>query len=244
MPDIEKPRELTEVLDRLAESNLKFVSSLSHDFKTPLTVIKLYADFMMNDLAGLDVASQHQYLSIIKAGADNLDCLLANAYDFQKISLGKMDWHDGACEVASLLAKAVRPFEVTCQTKGIAFVFESDVDYLVALIDADRLGLIVYNLLANALKFTQQGGIKISFSLCATTSGKNICLMVSDSGRGMSEEQLQMVMATGDKFDGMGLYVVRHIVEHYQGRLWAESRQGEGSVFHVELPLREPELEC
>jgi len=57
----------------------------------------------------------------------------------------------------------------------------------------------------------------------------------------MSEEQL-LVVDKPDQSDGMGLYVVRHIVDHYQGRLWAESSQGEGSVFHIELPFRQTEL--
>ncbi len=243
--------DLKKSANQKAESSLEFISTVSHDFRTPLTVIKLYADFMIKDLEQIDLATHHKYLSVIKAGADDLNFLLANARDFQKISFSKMDWNDEEHDIAKLLAKAVYPFEIACQTQEISFSFDSDIENLIAIIDAERLSLLVYNLLENALKFTEHGGINIRLSLSDATDAKNVHLTIRHNDRGIPEELLNIIMAPNtnsndaylSKIAGTGLYVAKHIIDHYQGRIWAENILAEGSVVHVELPLQLTKLD-
>jgi signal transduction histidine kinase len=235
-------RDLTDTSKQQTESNLEFVHVLSHAFKTPLTVIKLYADLMMDDLGQLDSATQYKYLSAIKASVDDMNFLLANTLNFQKISCAKMEWHDDEVDIIRLITRATYPFEVACQTKEIPFSINFALESLTAVIDAECLVQIVYNLLANSLKLADKGGINVGLSVNDTAADQNIHLTIGHSGRGIPEEQLQIMRDSNKRSDEpeeMGLYVAKHIVAHYQGRLWAENTPGKGSAFHVELPLRQ-----
>lgn len=235
----EELASVNKQLEKLTSERSEFVYAISHDLKTPLTGLKLFADLLLGDEQGVDEQDRARYLAIIASEADRLSRLISNMTEFQGICSGNFQWHDQSLDVVNVVKKCVRPFAVLCESKGIDFSYKSAMESLNMVLDKERLERVVYNLLSNALKFTREGTIKIELKMSADSDG--FCLSVSDTGLGMSDEQLQKIfesysgMPAVDK--GAGLFVSNYIVAHYQGRIWAESVVGKGSVFYVELPL-------
>lgn len=226
-------------LQRLTEERSAFVSAISHELKTPLTGLKLFADLLLSDEHGVDEQDRNRYLAIISSEADRLSHLISTVAEFQKICSGDVHWHDEVIDVVKILERLARSFSVLCESKGIEFSFEPEIVSLSAVFDRERLARVVYNMLSNALKFTRQGTIKLGLKKNAAADG--FCLFVSDTGLGMSDDQLRKIFLDDAEArvlgKGLGLYVSKHIVAHYQGKIWAESVVDKGSVFHVELPL-------
>ena len=226
-------------LEQFSAERSAFVSAISHDLKTPLTGIKLFADLAMSHESDVDDQDRNKYLSIISSETDRLSRLISNVVDYQAICCGNIRWHDEPVEVANIIEKCARTFAVLCESKGLRFNCDLELGNLVAVLDKDRLARLLFNLLSNALKFTRQGDVKLVAKMSA--EGSDLCLSVSDTGQGVSEEQLQKIFEPSAVIpplaDGIGLFVSNYIVAHYKGRLWAKSVVGEGSVFYVELPL-------
>jgi len=226
-------------INRLAKEKSAFVSSISHDLKTPLTGMKLFADLLLSDEQGIDEQDRKKYLAIISSEADRLSRMISNVAEFQNICSGDVHWHDEVADVVKIVEKCARPFSVLCESKGISFIFEPEIEGLNVALDKERLARLVYNLLSNALIFTRQGVIKLGLKMCS--AGDGFCLSVSDTGLGMSDDQQKKIFAENSDAPslgkGLGVYVSKYIVAHYQGKISVESAVGEGSVVHVELPL-------
>ncbi len=237
-------------LERLSEAKSEFVSIVSHDLRTPLTSIKLFSDIMLDDLENIDKTSQEEYLSIISAETDRLSRLISNVLDFQKISAGKMQWNDSYVDIVDVIRDCVKPFRISVESKGLEFICEYDQDELKTVIDGDRLAQVVYNLLSNSLKFTEDGFIKVSLKRLNTVAGESFRLSVSDSGPGMAEDQLENIFQPFEQIQGstnmgkgtgLGLYITSCVVDRYHGQAWAESVLGEGATFNIEMPIRHPD---
>ena len=245
--DLEK---LNKDLKRLSEAKSEFVSIVSHDLRTPLTSIKLFSDIMLDGMDDLDRASQEEYLSIISAETDRLSRLISNVLDFQKISAGKMQWNDEYVDITEVISECVRPFNISAEAKGLEFSCEFDVEPIKTVIDGDRLAQVVYNLLSNSMKFTEEGSIKVCLHKIESVDGDRFRLSVSDTGPGMADEQLKKIFEPFEQIQGapmmgkgtgLGLYITNCVVDRYHGRAWAESVLGEGATFIIEMPVREPE---
>jgi len=230
---------LQAALESRTETDLALMSHMAHELRTPLTGIKLFAGMLLGENAP-DSQAREKFLATINAQVDMLNNIIASMRDFQRLWLGHMDWQDEQVDVVKVLTKTVRTFEVACEAKGIEFHFEPETDSLNASIDAGRLALVVYNLLANALRFTAHGSIRLGLEAKQRDAGEILCMVVEDSGEGMSAAQLETLFdfSAGVQGNATGLFIVSHIVEHYQGCLRVESTPGEGSSFYVELPLR------
>ena len=237
-------------LKRLSDAKSEFVSIVSHDLRTPLTSIKLFSDIMLDDLDDIDKESQAEYLSIISAETDRLSRLISNVLDFQKISAGKMQWNDEYVNLVEIISECVKPFKISVEAKGLEFLCEFETDELMTVIDGDRLAQVVYNLLSNSLKFTDDGYIKVALKKVQTVDGESFRLSVSDTGPGMAEDQLEKIFQPFEQIQGstnmgkgtgLGLYITSCVVDRYHGRAWAESVLGEGATFNIEMPVRRPE---
>lgn len=239
--------EANQGLKRLSEAKSEFVSIVSHDLRTPLTSIKLFSDIMLDDLDNIDRESQEEYLSIISSETDRLSRLISNVLDYQKISAGKMQWNDQYVDIVEIIRDCVKPFKISVESKGLEFICECDEAEFMTVIDGDRLAQVVYNLLSNSLKFTEDGFIKVSLKRLKTVDGECFRLSVSDSGPGMADDQLEKIFkpyeqiqgsANMGKGTGLGLYITSCVVDRYHGRAWAESVLGEGATFNIEMPVR------
>lgn len=225
-------------LIRLAEEKSSFVSVISHELKTPLTGLKLFADLLLSDESVDDEQERKRYLEIISSEADRLSRMISNVAEFQNICSDDVYWHDEVVNVVDVVEKCARPFAILCESKGLAFSFEAEMESLSAVFDKERLARVVYNLLSNALTFTRQGHIKLALKMCADDS---FCISISDTGLGMTEDQQQKILSNNTETPplgkGLGLYVSKYIISHFQGKIRLESLVDKGSVCCVELPL-------
>lgn len=260
----EKAVELEAANVRLKElDSLKsgFLATVSHDLRTPLTSIMGFAKLISRDFRKYfaPLAKNHDRLSrlaeriasnlaIIEGEGERLTRLINDFLDLSKIEAGRAEWRDAPVDVAAIVARAADAVCVDLQAKpGVAFSMELAPDLPPLFMDQDRLSQILVNLLGNAVKFTDEGGVRLK----AAVAGDMLRVEVADTGQGVPRESLEKIFdkfhqaEAGDtveegrrrKGTGLGLAICRQIVEHYDGRIWAESELGRGSTFIMELPL-------
>lgn len=234
-------RELRERITALEAGEARLdrtIATLSHDLKTPLTGIKLFADILLSDADEIDSASRDKYLAVLSSEAERMGRMISNIVDLQRLGSGKTEWHDEAHDIVRLVTTCAKPFQRLCAAKGIGFSCKNSAEKLVMTLDASRFMRLVSGLLANALRFTESGAVKIELR----HDGEKVCLAVSDNGPGITEERLKALSqaSTGATALGndIGLTFARTVVDHYHGRIWAESVAGKGAIFYVELPQR------
>jgi PAS domain S-box-containing protein len=258
-----KAEELQRANQRLRElDTLKssFLASVSHEFRTPLTSILGFAKMIQRDFrrhyqdapnakAGKDRGIRIQdNLEIILHEGERLTRLVNDVLDLTKIESGKVEWRDCEVSLAECVARAVSAVQGQLAARpGVTLEVDVPRELPTLFMDPDRLSQVLINLLNNAAKFTSKGGIRISADL---KDEETLRIRVRDTGCGIPAEEIAMIFDTfhqATRYDtlankpegtGLGLSISRQIVEHYRGRIWAESQEGAGSVFIVELPTR------
>lgn len=225
-----------------------FLSTMSHEIRTPMNAIIGFTDLLLtSNFSGQD----QQYLNTIKYSADNLMVILNDILDFSKIEAGKFDLENFEFDLEEKLGYLQKTFEVKAIEKNIALTFQLDEHVPRFLMgDAYRLNQILVNLLSNALKFTNEGFVRLSVKV-EKDYGNHVDLMieVSDSGIGISEDKLSIIF---DSFSqahqnnatryfggtGLGLSITRKITELMHGTITAKSQLGQGTIFCVCLNFR------
>jgi len=234
-------RQLAE-LERL---RAEFVSVASHELKTPINVIIGYLDLLQEGIYGELTAKQKEILSTINKQANGLTRLVKRLLDISRFeaSGGKLEVRD--IDLQRLLSTLESSFSVLAMQRDIAFSVRHDASLPEKVIwDEDRINEVLGNLLSNAFKFTPRGG-KVALSV--VPEGGNIVITVSDTGAGISPEQLPHIF---DKFyqadnqaqaatkgTGLGLAIAKEVVEAHGGDIRVESKVGEGTTFVVSLPV-------
>ena len=257
-----KARELEEANVRLMElDEMKslFLSSVSHEFRTPLTSIMGFAKLIAKDIRRVLVPALpsepalavrcgriQDNLSIIVEDGLRLTRLVNDVLDLDRIESGRTAWNDQDVLPADVVHQCLRSARGYFAANP-AVTLEADIapNLPCMRLDPDKLEQVLANLLSNAAKFTQKGVVCLS----AHARNGHLNLRVDDTGRGIEPGDLERVfdkfhqVTRGDTLEskpkgtGLGLTICRHIVEHYQGRIWAESVVGLGSSFHVVLPV-------
>ncbi len=248
--DITERRRLEDDLHQRAEelaaanrAKEAFLATLSHELRTPLNAMLGWTRLLR--LGKLDAAGTTRALDTIERNAHVQEQLIADILDVSRIVTGKLrlDLHPLSLgPVAAAALDAVRP---AAEAKRIAIDVRNDSEVTV-LGDADRLQQVLWNLLVNAVKFTPEGG-RVAVSLAA--EGPHAVISVTDTGEGILPDLLPRVFDRFTQGDasvtrrhgglGLGLSIVRHLVEIHGGEVHAESEgEGRGAMFSVRLPLR------
>jgi len=228
-----------ESLDKLKDD---FMSSVTHELRTPLTSIRAFAELMRDDPA-MDVAQRQQFIGLIVAEAERLSRLVNQVLDMAKIESGHGDWRNQAIDLRELIAHALSTTREAFRERGASVTVEQPEAVPLLHADRDRLLQVLLNLLSNALKFVPAGHGRVIVRL--TTDARAATIEVSDNGPGIAPEQQPQVF---EKFrqggeannrpqgTGLGLPISRQIVEHLGGRIWLQSRPGQGACFGFDLP--------
>jgi signal transduction histidine kinase/ActR/RegA family two-component response regulator len=234
-------RRHAEEADRLKD---EFLATLSHELRTPLTSILGWASMIRN--GEVEGANASRAIETIERNARSQARLIDDLLDVSRIITGNLRLDLHPLNLAPIVEAAIDALRPTADVRGIQIRTETSGNCLVKG-DPNRLRQVIWNLLSNSIKFTQRGGV---VSLRLGCVGPTVRLTVADTGEGISAEFLPYVF---DRFRqaegsisrkqgglGLGLAVVRHLVELHGGSISAESSGlGEGSVFTVELPLAE-----
>ena len=214
-----------------------FVSNVSHEIKTPLSVIQSYA--MVLQKGNVTEQQRKEYTDTIITASEKLNTLVTNILKLSKLENQKIvpSWEE--YDLCTQLAECAITFEDLWENKDITFTADMD-DKAMICADKDMILIVWNNLLSNALKFTPPGG---SITLVQTSDENTVTVTVSDTGCGMSDVTLRRVF---DKFyqgdtshsqegNGLGLALALRVIELSGGQISAESRPGEGSIFTVKL---------
>jgi signal transduction histidine kinase len=193
----------------------------------------------------VDVAERKKFLGIITRETERLTRLINQVLDLAKIESGRAEWHVSRVDVNEVVADTLAGMSQVFKEKGIAVVATLPDRVSAVRADLDRLIQVLLNLLSNAVKFCEPatGRIEVAVSEYAG----HVRIDVRDNGPGISPEDQRVVF---DKFrqvgdtltnkppgTGLGLHISRQIVEHFGGRMWVESRPGEGAAFSFTLPV-------
>jgi signal transduction histidine kinase len=233
-------REVTadRELDRMRDA---FVATVSHELRTPLTSISGFLEMMQDEEDRLDDTGR-QYLDVIRRSTERLYSLVEDLLLVAQIEAKRVELDLGDVDVAELAARAVEAMRPIAGEKGVALEVVSD-HPPTARGDQTRLTQVLDNLVSNAVKFTDEGGV---VTVTVNGKGDGVELVVTDTGIGVSPEEQGQVFArffrasTATKRaipgTGLGLAISRALVEQHGGTISFASREGEGTTVTVRLP--------
>jgi len=216
-----------------------FISTISHDLRSPLQLIYTYTSLLMDNRS--ITRQQIEFLEGINRSAKKISDLLDNLFELMRVSAG-IGMQAEACDLTLLIRHAVDRFEPMAALKGLTIEVKIADELPPAYVNSRRIDQVLSNLIDNAIKYTQQGQITIE----ATADENQICVQVTDTGIGlMPEEQKQLFsrfyrarneLTKGIDGTGLGLALSKSIVEQYGGQMWVSSTWQKGSTFAFTLP--------
>ncbi len=240
--------ELSDVLNHAAaelsktdELRRDLISNVSHDLRTPLTIIKSYAE-MIRDISGANEEKRLKHTGVIVDEANNLSLLVNDMLDLSKIQSGTISMEHKQFDLRRLTLSTVDRFEYYRENQGMNFVLDLDITDSMVMGDEKRIEQVIYNLVANAVNYTGEDKI---VKIKLTDLGSKLRLSVSDSGCGIPEAELERVW---DKYyktsenhrraavgTGIGLSIVKNILLAHNAQFGVNTTRGVGSEFWFEL---------
>ena len=248
---VERVRLRVNAMERRLEerSHLQeaFLSHVSHELRTPLTAIYFFTTNLLDGLLGDLTAEQHEHLQRLLTNVTQLQDMVNDLLDITRIDTHKFRLEPRHASPLKLIADVVSTCRNKAEGKHINIHSEAAEALPYVWADVSRVRQILINLTDNAIKFTPEGG---SITVGARPPKKNddfLCFFVSDTGRGISPENLEIVFDRLAQLDngnqasrnglGLGLFIARELVSLHGGRIWVESPPGKGSTFYFTLPL-------
>jgi signal transduction histidine kinase/ActR/RegA family two-component response regulator len=233
--------------EELAKAKEMFLANMSHEIRTPMNII---SGFLSQVLTGPLDDSQREQLMIIKKSSDHLLQLLNDLLDLSKLQADKLELLETTFSPAGIIGEIHLLFEPAARAKNLQFTASADPGLPSRVYgDPVRLRQILFNLLGNAIKFTEYGTVSLrSFTLDKDENKTVLAFEVSDTGIGLNESDIGKIFGDFEKAAakpgsntegaGLGLSITRKLVSLQGGSIRVESRQGTGSSFHVEIPYK------
>jgi signal transduction histidine kinase/DNA-binding response OmpR family regulator len=240
--------EHADRLEQLDEAKSRFFANVSHEFRTPLTLILGAAEDAERGRFGRLPDAARDAQNVIIRSARRVDRLVRQLLDLARLESGRMSLQPRRADLSRLVLDAVRAHVPLAERKGLVLSHRLPSDPVVAVFDLEKLRTALGNLVANAVKFTESGGkVDVSVQTAEGRDGDRVHIVVRDTGMGIPEEDLDRVFERFSQVDasatrkaegiGIGLAMVRELVELHGGSVRAESELGFGSTFTIDLPL-------
>jgi signal transduction histidine kinase len=272
-----KFNEMAKKLKELDQMKKDFVSSVTHDLRSPLAAIESYVNEMLEGGVEEFAKTGIENLTTIKNNTIRLSHFINDLLDMAKIEAGRMEIDPQLLDLSSLVKEVVAIFMPKAKEEKIDLRIELPIDLPKVFADGDRIRQVFTNLISNGIKFTAPGGRVIISAEKMTENPEFVVVKVSDTGTGIPPEELDRVFdkfhqvrdvfeyirrkdqppedldkvlvkfhelrevrekVKGAKGTGLGLFIVKNIVELHGGKVWAESKLGEGTTFVFTLPVK------
>ncbi|MEI6455533.1 MAG: ATP-binding protein [bacterium] len=240
--ELKNARDKAEESDRLKTSLL---ANMSHEFRTPMNAILGFSDLISTESQEPDIVL---FARKIYSSGQRLMTTLKSILDLADLEATKSKVRFIPVNIQRILAKILQPFYPVANEKGLFLLTEFKED-LIAFADENLLHMILHNLIDNAIKFTQTGGVTIETELCDSEEGRNIVIRVKDTGIGIRKEHLDAIFhefrqvsegyARSHEGTGLGLSLAYRMTEMVNGRISVESEFGLGSIFSLYIPCLE-----
>lgn len=241
--------ELRAANDRLKElDRLKdeFLTMVSHEFRTPLTSIRSFSEILV-DTPDLEAERSERFLNVIVRESERLTRLIDDHLDLARLEAGHSDWHPSEINPKAVLRETIDALEGLFNSRNAKLRVDIGGDSVTLFVDRDRLTQVFINLLSNAAKFANPENPEVFVR--GATHKDGYLVSISDNGTGIAPDEAELIFdkfARGGKYpgdkprpsgSGLGLAISKHVIEHCHGRIWVESRQGQGATFHVFIPV-------
>jgi signal transduction histidine kinase len=227
-------------LRRFEELKNDLVATVAHEFRTPLTSLRMAVHLCTEQVAGPLTDKQAELLHSAREDCDRLQGMVDDLLDLSRIESGKVELYPLPVEVRRLITGAIDEFRPDADIKGINLRAPSSLPQVSVLADHERIGHVFSNLVGNAVRYTPKGG---SIELGAASIDGFVRFTVSDTGTGILKEyqdrifeKFFQVPGAGPKGTGLGLYIAKEIVSAHGGEIGVESETGRGSTFWFTLP--------
>jgi signal transduction histidine kinase/DNA-binding response OmpR family regulator/ligand-binding sensor domain-containing protein len=233
----------SQKLQELDEIKTRFYTNVSHEFRTPLTLIlgPLETAITMSAASGEPAIKTN--LDMVNRNAQRLLELINQLMDFSKLESGNMHLHLEEADLIPFLRTCTLSFSSLAVSKGINLQFTTTAEQLITLFDKDKFEKIINNLLSNALKFTREGG---SVAVAVDFNDQGVVLQVTDDGIGIPDDKVEDIFnrfyqvnnaAKIYEGTGIGLALLKELVAFHKGKVTVESKEGKGTVFTLQFPV-------
>ena len=241
---LEKSR-LYEQVVRLNELKNRFLGVAAHDLRSPITLIKGYADLFEDGALGALAPGQKRSIQIIQKHCDKMIAMVRDLLDVSAIEAGHLAMERQEIDLAAYLKESAQDSALLAQAKSIEFALEIPEDLPKVSIDPNRIDQVINNLVSNAIKFSMP---KTRIVLRAVLLEGAVAISVADQGQGIPREEISKMFqyfgrtsilpTAGEKSTGLGLAIAKRMVEAHGGKIKGESQPGKGSTFTFTLPLK------
>jgi len=239
-------REKNVELERANQAKDRFLATMSHELRTPLNAVIGFTGTLLMKLPGPLNADQEKQLKTIQSSAQHLLSLINDLLDLAKIDAGKMEFKPELTRCAELIEAEANSLRPLAQSRGLTLEVVALEPELSVMVDRRAFSQIVLNLISNAIRFTERGGVRIRLMRGARQDDKTVEISVADTGVGISVEDQRKLFSAFAQLDvsrrrpsegtGLGLYLSQRLAQALGGRIDVQSEPGKGSNFTLVLP--------
>jgi len=222
----------------------EFLANMSHELRTPLNAILGYTELILDNIYGDVPEKIQEILERLEKNGRHLLSLINDVLDLSKIEAGRLTLSLNEYSMGEVIQTVITSVEALAAEKKLELKVMVPTDLTTGKGDEQRIAQVILNLLGNAIKFTEEGEVRVE----ATVSNETFMVSVSDTGPGLSEADQKTIFEEFHQVDGsstrekggtgLGLSIAKRIVEMHGGRIWVESTHGKGSTFRFTLPVR------
>lgn len=237
LQDVTKAKELDQMKDN-------FVSTVSHEFRTPLTSIGMAVELLADSSMGKLSDMQKELVNAIKLDNDRLKLLIKDLLDLSRLESRRTPMNFKECNIREIIDFAIKPLKTLCENKDVTIEVGKVDDSTPVIADFNKIAVVLTNFLGNAIKYGKEGKPN-HIIVEAFRKNENLIVSVKDEGRGIPKDQLEKIfnkyiqvkVSNDGKIEGtgLGLSISKEIIKNHSGEIWVDSILGEGSTFYFSL---------